>query len=454
MTDYKYDLVVIGAGSGGIRASRMAAELGATVAIVEENALGGTCVNLGCIPKKLFVYASQYQDVPTKAAGYGWQYDQAHFDWEILRRNKDHELARLNENYRRLLTEAGVHVIDGRATILDPHQVKVGDALLTTNRILLTVGGAPYVPEFPGNEFVLTSNDVFSLEKLPRNLFVVGGGYIGVEFAGIFNGFGVETHLCHRGQRLLNGFDADLGYFLGEEMARKGVRLHLNTDICRIERAGAEGYCVSARDGRQWETEMVMYATGRRPSTAGLGLENTQITLNDDGTIPVNDFFQTIEPSIYALGDAVGRKALTPIALAEAEIFVQYLYGGQARILDYDRVPTAVFSQPALATLGLTEDRARELYKQVEVYRTCFRPLQFSLSASDEKVLMKLVVDGQSGKVLGCHMVGPEAPEIIQGFAVAMTAGATKADFDKTLGVHPTLAEEFVTLRSPIKKAP
>lgn len=446
----QFDLLIIGGGSGGVRASRVAAALGAKVAVIEKSALGGTCVNLGCVPKKLFVYAARYADVAAKAAGFGWSMSAPQFNWQTLRNNKDEEIARLNGVYQQLLINSKVEIIRGEAVIENPNRVRVGDRTYTTRYILIAVGGHPFVPTFPGSEHVFTSDDAFHLQALPRRIVIVGGGYIGIEFAGIFSGLGVETHLCHSRDKLIGGFDEDLRSFLGQEMARKGVHLHFNTYIERVERINAQELRVSARDGRQWVTEGVMYATGRRPNVSRLGLEHTAVALNDKGMVQVDEHFQTAEPSIYAVGDAVGYKALTPVALAEAEIAVRHMFEQPTAPIDYDLIPTAIFSQPPVATVGLTEAAARECYGAIDVYKTSFKPLQFSLSDSTEKTFMKLLVDRQTDKVLGCHMVGPEAPEIMQGFAVALMMGATKADFDRTLGIHPTLAEEFVLMRNPV----
>lgn len=450
MSGYIYDLLVIGAGSGGVRASRIAAQLGAKVAVVEERYLGGTCVNVGCVPKKLLVYSSHYQEVLQHAPGFGWQISDAQFSWASLRRNKDQEISRLNQVYRNLLEKAGVGILEGKATILDPHRVSVDDREYTAERILIATGAWPYVPEFPGSEHVITSNDAFFLDQLPQKIMIVGGGYIGVEFAGIFNGMGVETHVCHRGDALLKGFDEDIRQRIAEELTRKGVKLHFNADITAIEKKSAS-LSVHAKDGRQWLTDKVMYATGRHAKTDNLGLDNTAVTLNKDGTIKVDDFFQTSEPSIYALGDVVGRKALTPVALAEGMTLAHNLFGKQKKILDYRNIPTAVFSQPPIANVGLTETEARQKYPALDIYKTSFKPMQFSLSDVGEKTFIKLLVDRSTDKVIGCHMLGPEAAEIMQGLAIALQAGATKKDFDNTIGIHPTLAEEFVTLREPVE---
>lgn len=452
MSDYDFDLLVIGAGSGGVRASRVAARLGAKVAVVEERYLGGTCVNVGCVPKKLFVYASHYGDLFKAAAGFGWQVENPQFTWSQLLANKDREIERLNQVYRRLLDATGVTVIEERAKIVGPHTVAVGGRELTAERILIAVGGWPWKPNIPGVEFAITSNEAFFLEKLPESIVIVGGGYIAVEFAGIFNSLGVKTHLCYRGELFLRGFDSDLRACLAKEMAKKGVHLHFNTDIKAIEASDSGGYKVLGEKGeetKEWRAEQVMYATGRRPKTDDLGLENTAVQLQENGGLKIDEYFQTHEPSIYALGDVTGPLELTPVALAQGQTLAQNLYGGEGKKLSYRNIPAAVFSQPSMATVGLTEEEAREQYSEVDIYKDSFRPMQYSLSDVDERALVKIVVDRKTDKVLGCHMLGPDAAEIVQGMAVAITAGATKKDFDRTIGIHPTMAEEFVTLRQP-----
>lgn len=449
MSDYDYDLLVIGAGSGGVRASRVAARLGAKVAVVEEHYLGGTCVNVGCVPKKLFVYASHYRDLFKAAASFGWQVDDPKFTWSQLLSNKDREINRLNEVYRRLLDVTGVTLIEERARILGPHKVSVGERELTAERMLIAVGGWPWKPDIPGIEFAITSNEAFFLKKLPESIVIVGGGYIAVEFAGIFNSLGVKTHLCYRGELFLRGFDSDLRACLAKEMAKKGVQLHFNTGIRAIEPCAEGDYKVVGEKGEEWRVEQVMYATGRRPKTDDLGLENTTVQLQDDGAPIIDEYFQTHEPSIYALGDVTGPMELTPVALAQGQTLAQNLYGGEDRKLSYHNIPAAVFSQPSVATVGLTEEQAREQYSQIDIYKNSFRPMQYSLSDVDERVLVKLVVDRETDRVLGCHMLGPDAAEIVQGMAVALTAEATKKDFDRTIGIHPSMAEEFVTLRQP-----
>jgi glutathione reductase (NADPH) len=451
MRQYDYDLFVIGAGSGGVRASRMAAQLGARVAIAEERYLGGTCVNVGCVPKKLFVYGSHYSEAFHSALGFGWHPGAVRFNWQELRDNKNREIERLNGVYRRLLASAGVELLEGRAVLVDPHRVSVNGREYSAERILLAAGGWPWVPDISGSELAITSNDAFFLDQLPLSIVIVGGGYIAVEFAGIFNGLGVETHLCYRGDLFLRGFDQDVREFVAEQIGLKGVQLHFNTEIDRIEKTARGELCVDARDGRQWSVGQVMFATGRKPMTDGLGLEHTAVSIDEHGVVNVNDDFQTAEPSVYALGDMIGRMELTPVALAEATVFAQSVFGDRQERLDYRNIPSAVFCQPAIATVGLTEAQAREEFGAVDVYMTRFRPMQFALSDVQEKTLMKLIVDRASDRVVGCHMVGPEAGEVVQGLAVAMQAGATKADFDNTIGIHPTLAEEFVTMREPVR---
>ena len=450
MSQYDYDLLVIGAGSGGVRASRIASQLGAKVAVAEDRYLGGTCVNVGCVPKKLFVYASHYGEDFRAAEGYGWHAGAVKFSWDELRENKNREIERLNGIYAKLLDNAGVDLLEGTAKLLGPHRVAVGEQEYTAERILIAVGGWPWIPDIPGKEHVISSNEAFYLDQLPESMVIVGGGYIAVEFAGIFSGLGVETHLCYRGELFLRGFDRDLREHLAEEMPKKGVHLHFNTDINAVEKQGERRFKVTPNQGEPWETGLVMYATGRRPNTQSLGLEHTAIEPEKNGRIPVDDYFQTAEPSIYALGDVTGPMELTPVALAQGMALARNLYANQDRKLGYKDIPTAVFSQPNLATVGLSEEEARAQYDQVDVYVSRFKPMQYSLTELDEKALMKLVVDRTTDRVLGCHMAGPDAAEIMQGLGIAMTAGATKADFDNTIGIHPSSAEEFVTMREPV----
>jgi len=450
MADFDYDLFVIGAGSAGVRAARMAGAAGAKVAVAEDRYLGGTCVNVGCIPKKLFVYAAHFAEDFADAAGYGWTVAPEGFDWPTLIANKDTEIARLNGIYDRLLGNAGVTLIEGRATVTGPQEVRVGDHLFAVERILVATGGWPYVPDIPGRELAITSNEAFHLEELPRRVIVVGGGYIAVEFAGIFNGLGVDTVQLYRGPHFLRGFDEDVRQCLAVEMRKKGIDLRFNANIARIVRDG-DDLCAELEDGNEIAADLILYATGRVPNTADLGLEAVGVELAGNGAVKVDDRFQSTVPSIYALGDVIDRLALTPVAIAEAMVLVDNLYKGGDRRMDYANVPTAVFSQPPIGTVGLTEAEARRACADgVDVYVSEFRPLKHTLTGGEEKTLMKLIVDRLSDRVVGLHMVGADAGEIAQGFAVALKAGATKADFDATIGIHPTAAEEFVTMREPV----
>lgn len=445
MTAFDWDLFVIGAGSGGVRAARMAAQYGARVAIAEYQALGGTCVNVGCIPKKLFVYAAEFSHALAEARHYGWQTQSASFDWATLRDNKTREIERLNGIYQKLLETSGATILRGRASLIDAHTVAMGEARHRARHILIATGGEPFVPEFPGREHVLRSDDMFYLPELPKRIAIVGGGYIAVEFAGICNGLGVETHLLYRGERLLRGFDGELGETLAREMTKRGVQIHFNTQVERIER-GSDGLHIMIDNGDELTVGQVLYATGRQPNTAGLSLENTRVETDARGAICIDDGFRTAEPSIYALGDVTGRIELTPVAIREAMILTRNLFGERGDRMNYESIPSAVFGQPAIGTVGLSEEKARERFPNVKIFRSEFRPLKATLGG-DDRVLIKLVLDADTDRVLGCHMLGDHAGEIIQGFAVAVQMGATKADFDRTIGIHPTAAEEFVTLR-------
>jgi glutathione reductase (NADPH) len=447
---YDYDLFVIGAGSGGVRASRIAAGLGAKVAVAEDLYLGGTCVNVGCVPKKLFVYGSHFSEEFEAAAGFGWSVGETSFDWATLRDNKTKEIERLNGIYDNMLKNAGVEIIHGRGTIVDAHTVTVGDKQYTAERILAAVGGWPMVPDITGSEHIISSNEVFYLDEFPKRVIVVGGGYIAVEFAGIFQGFGSETHLLYRGEMFLRGFDDDIREFTASEMRKKGIDLQFNTNVTGIEKQADGSLLVSLTDGSTLEVDAVMYATGRKPKTENLGLENTAVELTAKGSIVVNDDFQTAEPSIYSVGDVIDRMQLTPVALAEGMALARNLYSDKKdHKVDYDFIATAVFCQPNIGTVGYTEAQAKEKYGSVAVYKSEFKHMKHTLSGLDERTFMKLLVDQASDRVVGCHMVGADAGEIVQGIAIAMKAGATKADFDSTIGIHPTAAEEFVTMREP-----
>ncbi len=451
MDSFDFDLFVIGAGSGGVRAARVAAGYGARVAVAEERQVGGTCVNVGCVPKKLFVHAAHYAEDFHDAAGFGWQLGAADFDWPRLRENKDREIARLNGIYRNLLEGRGVTLLEGRARLLDPHTVAVGERRYRARHILVATGAWPFVPEIPGREHVITSNEAFHLERLPRRAVIVGGGYIAVEFAGILNGLGVATELVYRGPLFLRHFDRDLRETLAEEMPKKGVRLRFGTEVEAVSRRADGSLELALGDGSRLETDLVLYATGRRPLTRDLGLEACGVALGADGAILVDEYYQSSVPSIHAIGDVIGGPELTPLATAQGMALASTLFLGEKRRVSLENLPTAIFSQPAVGTVGLGEEQARERYPAVQVYHTRFRALKHTLSGNPEKTFMKLVVDAASDRVLGVHMVGPEAGEIIQGMAVALQAGATKRVFDATIGIHPTAAEEFVTMREPVR---
>jgi len=449
MPQYDYDLFVIGAGSGGVRAARMSAGLGARVGVAEDRYMGGTCVNVGCVPKKMLVYASHFRDEFEDAAGFGWTVKPESFDWSKLIANKDKEIGRLNGIYESLLTNAGADIFNARATLTDPHTVAVDGRSVTAERILVAVGGWPYVPEFPGNEHAITSNEAFFLPELPRRVLVVGGGYIAVEFAGIFNGLGSDVTLAYRGPLFLRGFDDDAREFLAREIPKKGVDVRFETDVAAITKSSG-GLAVEFDNGTSLECDVVMYATGRRPFTENLGLEACGVKQRDNGAIIVNERYATNVESIYAIGDVTDRVNLTPVALAEGMSLAWDLYGEDDKDVDYEFIPSAVFSQPNLGSVGYTETEARDNFGDITVYKSSFTALKHTISGSDEKTMMKLIVDDASDRVIGVHMVGPDAGETIQGIAIALKAGATKAVFDRTIGIHPTAAEEFVTMREPV----
>jgi len=448
MVRYDYDLITIGGGSGGVRASRLAAAGGARVALIEERELGGTCVNAGCIPKKLFSYAAHFASDFTDATGYGWTVGARSFDWRRLIANKDREIARLNGVYTRILETAGAEVIAARGRLVDGHTVEAGGRRMSARHILVATGSRPVVPQVPGAELAITSDQAFHLDRFPQRVIMIGGGYIAVEFASIFNGLGSQVTLVHRSAQILRGFDDDLGSVLAEEMAAHGVTLRLSSQISRIERA-ENALAAHLDSGEVLAADTVMYATGRAPNTGDMGLEQGGIALADNGAITVDDFFATSEPSVYAIGDAIDRMMLTPVAIAEGTALIQALFNGGPRRMDYENVPTAIFSHPNVGTVGLTEAEARARHGSVKVFKTRFRPLKATLSGSPERMFMKLVVEPGTDRVLGAHMVGEGAGEIIQGVAIALKCGATKAQFDATIGIHPTSAEEFVTMREP-----
>lgn len=453
MAKFDYDLVVIGAGSGGVRASRFAATRhGKRVAVIENSRVGGTCVMRGCVPKKLLVYGAHFAEAFEDAQGYGWQADGVGFDWSRLIAAKQAELDRLEGVYHRILRESGVDEITGTGRIADPHTVAVagtdGERSLNAAHILVATGGWPHMPDIPGIEHVISSNEALDLEHLPGRIAIVGGGYIAVEFAGIFNALGVRVDLILRGDNILRGFDDAVRTALHDEMVAKGVQIHCDSRVQSIEPV-RNGYSLRLDQAELLETDLVMYATGRRPNTAGLGLEAAGIELTANGAIVVDAYSKTAVDNIYAIGDATDRVNLTPVALAEGMAVVETLYGKAPLAVDYANIPSAVFSQPPVGTVGLTEMEARRSHA-VDIYVSHFKPMLHTLSGRDEHAMMKLVVDRDSDKVLGLHMVGADAPEIVQGFAVALKCGATKAQFDATVGIHPSAAEEFVTMRQKV----
>ena len=456
-TSHDFDLFVIGGGSGGVRAARMAASRGARVALAEVAELGGTCVNVGCIPKKLYSYAAGYSESFEEAAGYGWNVGEPHFDWQHLKAQRAKEIKRLNDAYRSLLDGPGVTTLQGWASLVDAHTVETDGQRHTARHIIVATGGMPFVPEFTGREHGIVSDAMFDLEPFPKRLLVVGGGYIACEFASIFNGLGAQVTLLQRKSHILSGFDDDVRQFLAAEMKKAGVDIRFNAQVASIRRStdGSEGLTIMLDRGQQLQADAVLFATGRVPNTQGLGLENAGVALDDKGAIVVDAHYRTSVPSIYAVGDVSTRLQLTPVALAEAMVVVDALFPDpkqavRRRKVDYEYTPTAVFTHPNVGTCGYTEADARHAFGEVTIFCSEFKALRHTLSGSSERTFMKLVVDTKTDRVVGLHMVGAEAGEIVQGFAVAMRAGATKAMFDGTIGIHPTAAEEFVTMRTPI----
>lgn len=466
MNAHDFDLFVIGGGSGGVRAARMAAQRGARVALAErqgESGLGGTCVNVGCIPKKLYSYAAHYAEAFEESHGFGWEGPAPVLNWATLKTHRAREIERLNSIYGHLLTGVGVEVFDAFARLDGPHAVVLRGAdgseerRFTARHILIATGGTPFRPEIEGGEHVIDSNAIFDLEPFPKRLLVVGGGYIACEFASIFNGLGAQVTQLYRGEQVLRGFDDEIREFIAKEMAKTGVDLRLNADVAAIART-PEGLQVRLQDGNALQADAVLYATGRVPLTQGLGLETAGVAVGKNGAVLVDERYQTSIPSVYAVGDVTSRVQLTPVALAEAMVVVDQLFGPAAgkpaRSMNYDFIPTAVFTHPSIGTVGHSESQARQMFGEVTIFRSEFKALRHTLSGSSERTLMKLVVETATDRVVGLHMVGAEAGEIVQGFAVAMKAGATKACFDSTIGIHPTAAEEFVTMREPVKPAP
>lgn len=446
---YDYDLFVIGAGSGGVRAARLAAASGAKVAIAEEHRVGGTCVIRGCVPKKLLVYASEFGRAFHEAEGYGWRAGGASFDWKTLIANKDREIDRLNGLYIKNLKGAGAEIIDGRAVLEGPHAIRLADGRrVAAERILIATGARPCVDETVGGcELGITSNEAFHLDSLPRHVVIAGGGYIAVEFAGVFRGLGAEVTLVYRGAEILRGFDAEIAARAHAEMERQGVRIICGAVFSRIEDAGGGRRRVMLSSGEALGADLVFWAIGRRPNTEGLRLETAGVKLGEGGAVMVDAWSKTSVDHIHAVGDVTGRLALTPIAIREGAAYFETVFRNNPTRVDYEDVPTAVFSQPPIGTVGLTEARARALFKKVDIYRADFRPMKATLSGAMERMLMKLVVDGGSDRVLGVHIIGEGAPEMIQCLAVAVRMGATKRQFDDTVALHPTAAEELVLMR-------
>lgn len=447
---YDYDFFVIGAGSAGVRASRMAAGFGARVGVCEERYLGGTCVNVGCVPKKLMVIAARFANHFADARGFAWTVGATEHDWAAFIATKDTEIGRLNETYGRMLDRAGVELIEGRGRLLDAHTVDIGGRRVTAEHILIGVGGWPRQPTFPGAEHCITSNEAFFLPERPRRVVVVGGGYIGVEFACIFNGLGTEVVQLYRGPLFLRGFDHDVRTHVAEQMRGTGIDLRFDADVASVARRDSGELVVTLQDGQELEADTVLVAIGRVPNTADLGLAEAGVATDARGAIVVDDDLRTNVPSIFACGDVIDRVQLTPVALAEGMAIARNLYGGYSYRVGYENVPSAVFSCPEIATVGLTEAQARERFDPVRIYRTSFRAMRDVMGGRNERALMKLIVDGATDRVVGCHMVGSDAGETIQGFAVALQCGATKAQFDRTIGIHPTIAEEMVTMRTAV----
>lgn len=454
MSDYDFDLITIGGGSGGVRASRFAASTyGVKTAVVENMRIGGTCVMRGCVPKKLLVYGAHFAEDFEDAAGYGWDVGTPSFDWQKLIANKNVELDRLEGVYHRLLRDAGVAELTGTGRVVDGHTVAVdgpdGTKTYTAKHILIATGGWPSLPDIPGIEHAITSNEALDLAALPDSIAIVGGGYIAVEFAGIFNGLGTDTHVIIRGENILRGFDEAVRDTLHDEMTKKGVTIHQETSVQSIEKT-ADGYSLRCNGDEIIEVACVMYATGRAPNTKGIGLDDVGVELDAKGAVIVDDHFRTSVDSIYALGDVIDRVQLTPVALAEGMAVAHNLFGGKSTAIDYGNIPTAVFSTPPVGTVGLTEEEARRDH-DVEIYLSHFRPMKYTLSGRDERTMMKMIVDKKTDRVLGCHMVGLDAAEMTQALGIAMKCGATKAHFDATVGIHPTAAEEWVTMRTPLR---
>jgi glutathione reductase (NADPH) len=449
MAKYDFDMFTIGAGSGGVASSRRAGSYGARVGICEESRVGGTCVIRGCVPKKLLVYGAQFADAFADAVGFGWEPHLPAFDWAKLIAAKDAEIGRLNLIYKKMLADSGVQLFETHGQLIDAHTIDLGGRRVTAETILIATGAHPVVPDIPGIEHAITSNEALDLQELPRRIVIVGGGYIAVEFAGIFAGLGSEVTMLLRGDELLRGFDDDIRVTLALEMRGRGIRIEPRRHVTEIERLGP-GLRICTDHGEELSADHIMFATGRRPNTRRLGLAEAGVALDDKGAIAVDEASRTSVPNIYAVGDVTDRLNLTPVAIAEGRALAETLFNNNPMIADHETVPTAVFSQPPVGTVGLTERAARQRHGAVDIYRARFRPMKSILAGREERTMMKLVVDRATDRVLGCHMVGADAPEIVQGLAIALKCGATKEQFDRTIGIHPSAAEEFVTMREKV----
>jgi glutathione reductase (NADPH) len=451
MSKFDFDLFVIGAGSGGVRAARIAAGHGARVGICESSRVGGTCVIRGCVPKKLLSYAAHFHEEFEDSAGYGWELGEARFDWSRLIENKDREIDRLNAVYLRLLENSGVKLFQSHGKLLDPNRVQVGEDVVSADKILIATGGRPWTPDIPGAEYSITSDEAFYLKSLPERVIVIGGGFIACEFAGIFNGLGSKVVQAYRGEQILRGFDHDVQETLAAEMKKKGIDIRLHINATELIRHSDGQITCKFDDGSQLQVDTVMFATGRVPNVRGLGLQVAGVHALPGGTIPVNEYSRTNLENVFAVGDVTNRVNLTPVALMEGHAFADSEFGGNPRPVNHDFIPSAVFSHPPIGTVGVSEMEAKIHYGELDVYKSVFTPMKHTLSGRDEKTMMKMIVQASSGKVIGLHVVGMDAPEIVQGFAVAIKSGLTKEQFDQTTGIHPTAAEELVTMRVPVQ---
>ncbi len=448
---YEFDLFVIGAGSGGVRAARIAAGYGARVGICESDLVGGTCVIRGCVPKKLLSYAAHFSEELEDAAGYGWEVGESSFNWPRLIENKDREIDRLNKVYLKILDSAGVRLFQVHGKLLDSHHIQLGEATISADKILIATGGHPWTPEIPGAELSITSDEAFHLDDMPPRVIVVGGGYIACEFAGIFNGMGSEVVQVYRGEQILRGFDHDVADMLAAEMKKKGIEIRLHANVTELNRHKEGHITAKLDDDSELQTDTVMFATGRVPNVRNLGLLDAGVNVRPTGVIPVDEYSRTNLPNIFAVGDVTNRANLTPVALMEGHAFADSEFGGNPRPVSHEFIPSAVFSHPQVSTVGYSEKDAKTHYGELEIYKTEFTPMKHTLSGRDEKTMMKLIVQASSNKVVGLHVVGMDAPEIVQGFAVALKSGLTKQQFDCTTGIHPTAAEELVTMRVPVQ---